>query len=134
MPAKEAKTAAELKVLIENELRKDHPECAYADVVINPPAGLSPWSASIYGEGPAIAQNCRSRIDNIVAQMRERFDLAPQHLGARPDSRERLRSGRNCCGYCFHRGREAATGPLGENVLGPGDLPNLYGGLQTGVL
>lgn len=87
MPAKETKTAAELKVLIENELRKNHPECAHAEVIIKPQAGLSPWSASIYGESPAIDQNCRGRIDKIVAQMRKRFDLVPQNLDSHEQDR-----------------------------------------------
>jgi hypothetical protein len=76
MSDKELKTSAELKMLIERELRKDHPECRYAEVVINPPAGMGPWGASIFGEGPSIDENCRRRIDGIVARLRDEFDLA----------------------------------------------------------
>ena len=35
-----------------------------------------PWSASLFGEGPTIDQECRRRVEAIVAELRERFDLA----------------------------------------------------------
>ena len=70
------KSATDLKVMIEEKLRRDHPACRYAEVIISPPAGGLPWSASVFGEGPAIDQECRRRIDGIVAQLREEYDLA----------------------------------------------------------
>jgi hypothetical protein len=76
MSAKETKTSAELKLLIERELLRDHPECMNAEVIINPPEGMRPWGASIYGKGPTIDRNCRSRIESIVAELRDKFDLA----------------------------------------------------------
>jgi hypothetical protein len=70
------KTASDLKLMIEEKLRSGHPECERAEVVINPPAKGLPWSASIFGEGPTIEQECRRRIEGIVAELREHFDLA----------------------------------------------------------
>ena len=70
------KTASDLKLMIEEKLRSGHPECERAEVVINPPAGDLPWSASIFGEGPTIDHECRRRIAGIVSEVRERFDLA----------------------------------------------------------
>jgi hypothetical protein len=70
------KTASDLKLMIEEKLRSGHPECERAEVVINPPAKGLPWSASIFGEGPTIDQECRRRIEGIVAELREQFDLA----------------------------------------------------------
>ena len=70
------KTASDLKLMIEEKLRSGHPECARAEVIINPPDRGLPWSASIFGEGSTIDQECRPRIEGIVAELRERFDLA----------------------------------------------------------
>jgi hypothetical protein len=38
--------------------------------------GNEAWGASIYGEGPTIDRNYRSRIESVVAQLRDKFDLA----------------------------------------------------------
>ena len=65
-----------LKLMIEERLRSGHPECERAEVIINPPAKGLPWSASLFGEGPTIDQECRRRVEAIVAELRERFDLA----------------------------------------------------------
>jgi hypothetical protein len=76
MSDKPRKTAADLKLMIEEKLRAGHPECERAEVVINPPLAGKPWAASLLGTGPTIDQECRRRIDSIVAQLREQFDLA----------------------------------------------------------
>jgi hypothetical protein len=68
--------ASDLKLMIEARLRELHPECERAEVVINPPAGEQPWSASVLGSGPDIENECRKQIDGIVEQLRLRFDLA----------------------------------------------------------
>jgi hypothetical protein len=70
------KTASDLKLMIEEKLRSGHPACERAEVVINPPAKGLPWSASIFGQGPAIDEECRRRIEDIVAELREHFDVA----------------------------------------------------------
>jgi hypothetical protein len=75
MPEKATKTAAELKLMIEDKLRAGHPECKRAEVVINPPVAGCPWSAAIFGEGPTIDHECRRRLEGIVEQLREQFDL-----------------------------------------------------------
>jgi hypothetical protein len=76
MSDKPRKTAADLKLIIEERLRAGHPECERAEVVINPPVAGQPWAASLFGTGPTIDQECRTRMDSIVAQLREQFDLA----------------------------------------------------------
>jgi hypothetical protein len=76
MSDKPRKTAADLKLIIEERLRAGHPECERAEVVINPPVAGQPWAASLFGTGPTIGQECRTRMDSIVAQLREQFDLA----------------------------------------------------------
>ena len=48
------KTAAELKLMIEEKLLAGYPDCERAEVVINPPAAGRPWSAAIFGVGPTI--------------------------------------------------------------------------------
>ena len=76
MSIRPKKTASDLKLMIEERLRSGHPECERAEVIINPPAKNLPWSASLFGEGPTIDQDCRRRVEAIVAELRERFDLA----------------------------------------------------------
>jgi hypothetical protein len=48
MSDKSTRTAAELKLMIEEQLRELHPECKRAEVVINPPIAGRPWSAAIF--------------------------------------------------------------------------------------
>jgi hypothetical protein len=74
MRNKSRRTAAELKLMIEEKLLAGHPDCERAEVVINPPAAGRPWSAAIFGVGPTIFE-CRRRLDGIVEQLRDRFDL-----------------------------------------------------------
>jgi hypothetical protein len=62
--------------MIEEKLRIGHPECSRAEVIIIPPVAGLPWAASILGAGPTIDHECRRRIDSIVEQLREEFDLA----------------------------------------------------------
>ena len=77
MPDKLRKTASDLKLMIEEKLRAGHPDCERAEVIINPPAaGRRPWSAAIFGQGPTIDQECRRRLEGIVEQLRDKFDLA----------------------------------------------------------
>ena len=76
MSERSKKTASDLKLMIEERLRSGHPEAERAEVIINPPAKGRPWSASLFGEGPTIDQECRRRVEAIVAELRERFDLA----------------------------------------------------------
>jgi hypothetical protein len=76
MPDKPRKTAADLKLMIEEKLRAGHPECERAEVVINPPAAGRPWGAAVFGTGPTIDYECRRRVEGIVEQLREQFDLA----------------------------------------------------------
>jgi hypothetical protein len=40
--AKETKTSTELKLLVEREVLRDHPECVNAEVIIDPPEGVTP--------------------------------------------------------------------------------------------
>jgi hypothetical protein len=75
MHNKPRKTAQELKVMIEKKLLVGHPDCERAEVVINPPAGGCPWSACIFGVGPTIDFECRRRLEGIVEQLRDQFDL-----------------------------------------------------------
>jgi hypothetical protein len=70
------KTASDLKLMVEEGLRLGHPECERAEVIINPPTEGLPWSVSLFGGGPTFDQECRSRIEGIVAELRDRFDLA----------------------------------------------------------
>ena len=58
IPDKPRKTAAELKLLIEEKLLAGHPDCERAEVVINPPAAGHPWSAAIFG----VVSYARTRI------------------------------------------------------------------------
>jgi hypothetical protein len=74
IPDKPRKTAAELKLLIEEKLLAGHPDCERAEVVINPPAAGHPWSAAIFGVGPTIVE-CRRKLEGIVEQLRDQFDL-----------------------------------------------------------
>ena len=74
MSDKPRKTAGDLKLIIEEKLRAGHPECERAEVVIIPPVADQPWAASLFGTGPTIYQECRKRIDSIVAQLPEQFD------------------------------------------------------------
>jgi len=76
MPDKLRTTASELKLMIEERLRAGHPDCERAEVIINPPAAGRPWSAALFGQGPTIDQECRSRLDDIVERFRNQFDLA----------------------------------------------------------
>ena len=71
MSERSKKTASDLKLMIEERLRSGHPECERAEVIINPPAKGLPWSASLFGEGPTIDQECRRRVEAIVAELRE---------------------------------------------------------------
>ena len=74
MSDKPRKTAGDLKLIIEEKLRAGHPEFERAEVVIIPPVADQPWAASLFGTGPTIDQECRKRIDSIVAQLPEQFD------------------------------------------------------------
>ena len=76
MPDKLRTTASELKLMIEERLRASHPDCERAEVIINPPAAERPWSAALFGQGPTIDQECRTRLEGIVEQLRDKFDLA----------------------------------------------------------
>jgi hypothetical protein len=76
MPDKLRKTASDLKLMIEEKLRAGHPDCERAEVIINPPAAGRSWSAAIFGQGPTIDQECRRRLEGIVEQLRDQFDLA----------------------------------------------------------
>ena len=69
------KTASDLKLMIEEELRAGHPDCERAEVIIKPADGGS-WSAAVFGQGPTIDQECRTRLEGIVEQLRDKFDLA----------------------------------------------------------
>ena len=53
-----------------------HPDSERAEVIINPPAAGRPWSAALFGQGPTIDQECRTRLEGIVEQLRDKFDLA----------------------------------------------------------
>lgn len=75
MFSKPKKTAADLKLMIEEKLRAGHPNCERAEVIISPPTSGRPWSAVLFGEGSTIDRECRSRLDDIVAQLREQFEL-----------------------------------------------------------
>ena len=75
MPDKLRKTASDLKLIIEEELRAGHLDCERAEVIIKPADGGS-WSAAIFGQGPTIDQQCRSRLDEILDRFRNQFDLA----------------------------------------------------------
>jgi hypothetical protein len=75
MPDKSRKTAAELKLMIEEKLLADHPDCERAEVVINPPVAGRSWSAAIFGVGPTIDSECRRTLEGIVGQLRDQFDL-----------------------------------------------------------
>jgi hypothetical protein len=74
MPDKPRRTAAELKLMIEDKLLASHPDCERAEVIINPPAAGRPWSAAIFGVGRTISE-CRRELNGIVEQLRDRFDL-----------------------------------------------------------
>jgi len=76
MPDKLRKTASDLKLMIEEKLRAGHPDCERAEVIINPPTAGRPWSAAMFGQGPTIDQECRRRLEGIVEQLRDKFDLA----------------------------------------------------------
>lgn len=76
MPDKMRKTASDLKLMIEEELRSGHPACERAEVIINPRGDGGSWSAAIFGQGPTIDQECRSRLADIVDRFRNQFDLA----------------------------------------------------------
>jgi hypothetical protein len=80
MPDKPRKTAAELKLMIEEKLRAGHPECKRAEVVIDPPTAGRPWAATVFGEGPTIDYECRNKLEGIVEQLREQFDLIEVQL------------------------------------------------------
>jgi len=75
IPYKSRKTAAELKLMIEEKLLAGHPDCETAEVVINPPAAGRPWSAAIFGVGPTMDSECRRKLEGIVEQLRDQFDL-----------------------------------------------------------
>src|SRR5262249_49741084 len=79
---RQRKTAAELKLLIEEKLLAGHPDCEKAEVVINPPAAGHPWSAAIFGVGPTIFE-CRRQLEGIVEQLRDHFDLSIKDSRAR---------------------------------------------------
>ena len=74
IPDKSRKTAAELKLMIEEKLLAGHPDCERAEVVINPPVAEYPWSAAIFGVGPTIFE-CRRKLEGIVEQLPEVFDF-----------------------------------------------------------
>ena len=76
MSDKPRKTAADLKLIIEERLRSGHPECEREEVVINSRVAGQPWASSLFGAGPTIDHKCRRRMESIVAQLREKFDLA----------------------------------------------------------
>jgi hypothetical protein len=76
MPDKLRTTASDLKLMIEEKLRAGHPDCERAEVIIIPPAAGRPWSAALFGQGPTIDQECRRRLEGIVEQLRDQFDLA----------------------------------------------------------
>ena len=73
---RQTRTAAELKLMIEEELCRDHPECERAEVIIIPYVDGLTWGASLFGSGPTFDEECRSRVDDIVVQLRVKFDLA----------------------------------------------------------
>ena len=75
IPDKPRKTAAELKLSIEEKLLAGHPDRERAEVVINPPAAGRPWSAAIFGVGPTMDSECRRKLEGIVEQLRDQFDL-----------------------------------------------------------
>ena len=74
IPDKPRKTAAELKLLIEEKLLAGHPDCERAEVVIILPPlntlGQPPSSAS---DRPSF--ECRRKLEGIVEQLRDQFDL-----------------------------------------------------------
>jgi hypothetical protein len=74
VPDKPRKTAAELKLLIEEKLLAGHPDCERAEVFINPPAAEHPWSAAIFGVGPTILKR-RRKLEGIFEQLRDPFDF-----------------------------------------------------------
>ena len=76
MSDKPRKTAADLKLIIEERLRSGHPEYERAEVVINSRVAGQPWASSLFGAGPTIDHKCRRRMESIVAQLRDKLDLA----------------------------------------------------------
>ena len=76
MSDKPRKTAADLKLIIEERLRSGHPEYERAEVVINSRVAGQPWAASLFGAGLTIDHECRRRMESIVAQLRDKFHLA----------------------------------------------------------
>ena len=76
MSDKPRKTAGDLKLIIEEKLRAGHPEFERAEVVIIPPVADQPWAASLFGTGLTIDQECRKRIDSIVALRELRVGLS----------------------------------------------------------
>jgi hypothetical protein len=75
MTHKSRKTAADLKVMIEDKLLAHHRDCERAEVIIKPPAAGRSWSAAIFGVGPTIDSECRRKLEGIVEQLRDQFDL-----------------------------------------------------------
>ena len=74
MSQKSVKTAAELESMITAELR-EHPECESAGVAIIRPTGIA-WDAALVVDGPRINVECKARLAEIAARLRQEFDLA----------------------------------------------------------
>jgi hypothetical protein len=90
MPAKRAKTAAELESMIMAELR-EYPECEAVGVVIMGPAGPD-WDAGLQGE-KGLNVECRVGLKEIISRLRHDFELADQRGRARKKRRLPRRSG-----------------------------------------
>jgi hypothetical protein len=71
MPDKSRRTAAELKLLIEEKLLAGHPDCERVEVVINPPAAGRPVSNArtriVYA---ALGHEQTSRHDRVMSVIR----------------------------------------------------------------
>ena len=70
MSDKPRKTAADLKLIIEERLRAGHPEWERAEVIINPGVAGRAWAASLFGTAPTLYEECRRRMESIVTQSR----------------------------------------------------------------
>ena len=76
MPDKLRKTASDLKLMIEEKLRAGHPDCERAEVIINPRSGRTPLVGCNIRSRSNHDQECRRRLEGIVEQLRDKFDLA----------------------------------------------------------
>ncbi len=74
MSQKSVKTAAELESMITAELR-EHPECESAGVEVIKPTGVE-WDAALIGDGLQLNVECKERLVEITARLRQEFDLA----------------------------------------------------------